>query len=232
MSGHHAHLSDAWRKTFPDTDVGAALRFMHDKWNEMVRLYPAAIDAEKCKEPEITQNLGQHLATEGELSALSGIFDYEQPRAQTDKTTGKRINSLRTDITYTDSAHRSASGRRLRLIFEFKKLRSDSDSRNQYIGDSGMMRFISGKYSVHAEHMAYMVGLVHAEPTKSVSGLTTRLKADSIRSRLHIVPDDHGQYLREPPTWCVQSVEFETLHSRTTYGDHGDLTIGHIFLQH
>lgn len=102
MSDQPAYLSDAWGKTFPDTDVAAALSFMHSTWKQLVHEYPDAVHAVKCKEPEVTQTFGEHLQVKGQVSALSGIFDYEVPKSTIDPKTGKRTKRLRTDILYQD----------------------------------------------------------------------------------------------------------------------------------
>jgi hypothetical protein len=232
MSFTPAYLSEAWRETFPSTDVALALRFMHDTWVKLVTQFPDAIHPVKCSEPQITQNFGEHLQVDGAASALSGIFDYEVPKASRDPVTGKRIRTLRTDILYQDSAVRFSSGKRLSLIFEFKKLKNTSDSRSAYVGKKGMQRFISGYYQSHADHLAFMVGLVYLDVAKTVSGLESRLKQDAIRTQLHIQPNGDGNYVRKPSEWFKDSVNFDTLHSRTLFGDLSDLTICHFFLEH
>jgi hypothetical protein len=232
MSEQPVYLSDTWRQIFPETEVADALRFMQETWDFVVQNFPEAVNAEECKEPEITQNLGQHLWTKGEVSALAGVFDYEVPAAGIDPVSGKRVHRIRKDITYTNGAQRTPSGRRLRLIFEFKKLENNSKSRNQYVGTAGMMRFISGQYSIHAEHIAFMVGLVRLPPTVALAGLKTHLNATRVHRALHVLPAADGSYLRQPQTWCAGAVEFETWHSRTAYGGLGDLTLCHMFLEH
>lgn len=232
MTQTPAYLSEAWQKAFPSTDVALALRFMHETWNKLVTQFPDAIHPEKCKEPSITQTFGDHLQVDGAASALSGIFDYEVPKASRDPITGKRIRPVRTDILYQDSAIRFPTGKRLSLIFEFKKLKNTGDSRRTYVGENGMQRFISGYYQSHADHIAFMVGLIHLDFVNTIDGLETRIKQAHTRALLHIQPDGNGNYVRKPSEWFQHTVTFDTVHSRTFYGDMGDVTICHFFLEH
>lgn len=232
MSQTPAYLSEAWRKDFPDTDIALALRFMHETWNKLVTQFPEAVHPVKCREPAITQNFGDHLQVDGAASALSGIFDYEVPKAVIDPITGKRVRPVRTDILYQDSAVRFPPGKRLSLIFEFKKLRNTGDSRSTYVGKNGVQRFLSGYYQSHANHVAFMVGLIHLDVDKTIDGLETRLKQADTRTPLHIQPDGSGNYVRKPSEWFRDSVNFDTVHSRTFYGDISDVTICHFFLEH
>lgn len=233
MIEKHAYLSDDWKKTFPDTDVAAAIEFMHTTWAYLVQHFPDAIHPTKCNEPTITQNFGEHLQVKGRVSALSGIFDYEVPKAgKLDPLTGKRTKRFRTDILYQDSAVRFASGQRLALIFEFKKLKNNSDSRTTYAGPQGMQRFISGYYRDHAEHLAFMVGLIHQNAPETIDAIEIRLKRADTRSLLHIQPAIDGSYVRKPSALFGMSVNFDTVHSRTSEGEIGDLTLCHFFLAH
>lgn len=232
MTKEHAYLSDAWKKTFPSTDVAAALEFMHLTWANLVQHFPDAIHPTKCNEPSITQTFGEHLQVEGCVSAISGIFDYEVPKAEIDRSTGKRVKKFRTDILYQDSAVRFPSGRRLALIFEFKKLKNTGDSRTTYAGPNGMQRFISGYYKNHAEHVAFMVGLIHQNALATIEAIEIRLKRADTRTLLHIQPATDGSYVRKPSALFGKSVNFDTVHSRTSQGEMGDLTLCHFFLEH
>ncbi len=232
MSQTPVYLSQVWIETFPSTDVALALKFMHDVWTSLVARFPDAIHPVKCKESEITQTYGHHLQIAAGASALSGVFDYEVPKASKDSVTGKRVRSIRADIVYQDTSFKFSSGKRLLLIFEFKKLKHSGDSQTIYVGKEGMQRFISGNYQAHVDHLAFMVGLVHLEFDKTVQGLETRLQQESTRSLLHIQPDGTGNYVRKPSECFCESVRFDTVHSRTLYGDIGDVTICHLFLEH
>jgi hypothetical protein len=232
MTQKHAYLSDAWKKTFPDTDVATAIDFMHETWAYLVERFPDAIHPTKCNEPTITMTFGDHLDIRSRTSGIPGIFGYEVPRASIDPVTGKRIKRYRTDILYQDSAVRFPSGRHLALIFEFKKLKDNGDSRSIYVGEEGMQRFISGKYRDDAEHMAFMVGLVHQHARKTIQAIENRLKRADTRTLLHMEPTVDGSYVRKPSAHFGKSVNFDTVHSRTTQGEFGDLTLCHFFLEH
>lgn len=227
----YAYLSDEWEAVFPQSDVNAAISFIHSIWQQLLTDFPDAI-ASSNKEPEITQALGEHLIIKGQISPLSGIFIYEAPRSAIDPTTGKRIKKLRTDITYQDSAVRVPSGKRLYVIFEFKKLKDSSVSRSAYVGENGMLRFIKGNYAEHTEHMAFMVGLVNTAPKTTVSALENLLKRADIRSKLHILPTQNNTYVRKPSERFADCVDFDTVHSRTNYGELGNIVLCHFFLEH
>jgi hypothetical protein len=232
MTPKHAYLSDAWKKTFPDTDVATAIDFMHETWAYLVERFPDAIHPTKCSEPTITMNLGEHLDIRSRTGGILGIFGYEVPRAGIDPATGERIKKYRTDILYQDGRVRFPSGRHLRLIFEFKKLKNNGDSRSTYVGPQGMQRFISGNYRDDAEHLAFMVGLVHQNALATIEAIETRLKRADTRSLLHIKPSGDGSYVRKPSAHFGKSVNFDTVHSRTSQGEYGDLTLCHFFLEH
>jgi len=227
----YAYLSNDWEAVFPQTDVSAAVSFMQPMWEQVLKDYPDAI-ASSNKEPEITQVLGEHLYTKGELSALSGMFNYEVPKSALDKATGKRVRKLRTDITYLDTNFRFPSGKRLYVIFEFKKLKDNGDSRSSYVGENGMLRFINGNYAAHADHLAFMVGLINNNSKATVSALENLLKRSDIRSVLHILPNPDTSYVRKPSERFVACVDFDTVHSRTNYGELGDIVLCHFFLEH
>lgn len=227
----YAYLSNDWEAVFPQTDVSAAVSFMQSIWQQLLKDFPEAI-APANREPEITQTLGEHLIIHGQISPLSGIFIYEAPRSATDPTSGKRVRKLRTDITYHDSHVRLPSGKRLYVIFEFKKLKDNGDSRSAYVGEDGMLRFIKGNYAEHAEHLAFMVGLINNNPDATVSALENRLKRPDTRSVLHILPTPDAGYVRKPSERFVECVNFDTVHSRTNYGELGDIVLCHFFLEH
>jgi hypothetical protein len=233
MVNEQVYLSESWRSTFPDTDVAAALDFMHATWAQLVQQYPDAIHPTNCNEPSITQTFGAHLQVKSQVSALSGIFDYEVPKAAgIDLTTGKRIKPFRTDILYQDSGVRLPSGRRLGLIFEFKKLKDTGGSRTIYAGPDGMQRFITGCYRGHAEHLAFMVGLIHKNAAKTIDALELKLQELSTRELLKIQPSKNGSYIRKPSPLFNKSVSFDTVHSRSSQSPIGDLTLCHFFLEH
>lgn len=227
----YAYLSPDWEAVFPQTDVSAAVSFIQSTWQKLLSDFPDAI-APANKEPEITQTLGEHLIINGQISPLSGIFIYEAPRAATDPVTGKRVRKLRTDITYQDSHIRFPSGKRLYVIFEFKKLKDNGDSRSAYVGENGMLRFISGNYAEHADHLAFMVGLINNNCKATISALENLLKRAEIRSVLHILPSSDTNYVRKPSERFVECVDFDTVHSRTNYGELGDIVLCHFFLEH
>lgn len=231
MNQSPAYLSGAWRQDFPDTDVALALKFMHDTWKKLVTQFPDAVHPVKCNEPTISQNFGDHLQVDGAASALSGMFDYEVPKASRDPKTGKRVRPVRTDILYQDSAVRFPPGKRLSLIFEFKKLKNSSDSCSKYVGKNGMERFVCGDYRGHADHIAFMVGLVHLDVATTIDKLEANLKKIGLRTRLHIQPDDNGNYVRRPSEWFEDSVRFDTVHSRKL-NSLPDVTICHLFLEY
>lgn len=227
----YAYLSNEWEAVFPQSDVNAAISFIHFIWKKLLTDFPDAI-ASSNKEPEITQVLGEHLFIQGQISSLSGMFNYETPRSAIDPTTGKRVRTLRTDITYQDSSIHFPSGKRLYIIFEFKKLKDNGGSRSAYVGENGMLRFIKGNYAEHTEHMAFMVGLVNTDLNATVSALENLLKKDDIRSILHILPTQNNTYVRKPSERFEACVDFDTVHSRENYGKWGEIVLCHFFLQH
>lgn len=227
----YAYLSNEWEAVFPQTDVSAAVSFIQSIWQQLLTEFPDAI-APANKEPEITQALGEHLIIKGQISPLSGIFIYEAPRSAIDPATGKRVRKLRTDITYHDSHIRFPSGKRLYVIFEFKKLKDNGDSRSAYVGENGMLRFINGNYAEHADHLAFMVGLINNNPKATVSALENLLKRADIRNFLHILPNPDTSYVRKPSERFVECVDFDTVHSRTNYGELGNIVLCHFFLEH
>lgn len=224
----YEYLSKDWQAVFPQTDVSAAVSFMQSMWQQLLKDYPDSV-APSNKEPEITQTLGEHLYTKGELSALSGIFNYEVPKSALDPATGKRVRKLRTDIVYLDTNFRLPSGKRLNVIFEFKKLKDDNRSRKSYVGENGMLRFIDGNYAEHADYLAFMVGLINNNSKTTISALENLLKRADIRSVLHILPNPKTGYVRKPSERFIECVHFDTVHSRTNYGE---LALCHFFLEH
>ncbi len=237
MSQQKAHLTEDWLKGFPDTDLGDAVRLMLATWQRLRRDFPGACDP-NLSEPEITATFCDHLFPDGEKAGLNGTFLYEVRRAKTHPETGKRIQPIRTDIEYRDTAITLPSGRRLAVIFEFKKLKNNDTSRTGYVGKKGMQRFLTGDYKDHAEYVAFMVGLVHDEAQAAIAAIEARLKRAGTRDLLHIRPDDSGRHVLKPSAWFPESVHFDTVHSRTTqinaaeHSKFSDLVLCHVFLEH
>jgi hypothetical protein len=215
-------LSDDWRKVFPFEDTGTVVRLLHDTWNDLISRRVPKFDP-GSREPHLTEFLRAVLKIRKDAVGLSGNFGAEELDSDADLLTGALTNRGRADIRYFSD--RTV----VDLTFEFKKLNDKPSSLKSYYGDSGMMRFVTGKYS-RDRPLAFMVGLVESDFQKCYGALKVALAKSKTKLSLELIESAAGEVFYEPSRELPQHVHFDTEHSRLTIPDQSNLVICHLFL--
>ncbi len=222
MSG--TDLSSGWRLAFKDRESSRVIAYMQRIWRELADAGQKGIDPSK-KEPVITKFFGAALDDRKAEDGLESDFLYEVLRAKPDYAQGKLVRAHRTDIEY-----RTLDSERALLVFEFKKLTPQAKSRAAYLHKDGMLRFISGNYK-NSEPVAFMAGLIHTEPDKSIAALKAAMEKTKAVAALKIVPKT-GQAIREPSEKFPGQAKFDTAHFREVEGSISILFLSHMFFDH
>lgn len=215
-------LSENWRLVFPYEETRKVVALIQQTWDSLVanktpKFNPAS------DEPHLTQFLRAVLKTKKTEVGLSGNFTAEEIDADANLLTGKLDNRSRADIKYFSDRTE------VDLTFEFKKLKPSSESRRKYYGESGMMRFVDGKYS-RDKHLAFMVGLIASDTEKSIKALKLAIGKPETATQLHLLKSEEGAYIHEPSRELENLVQFDTEHSRAALGDQPDIVLCHLFL--
>jgi len=224
------NLTPAWKDVWPDkTEVERVLRFMHSHWYELVREDMPGFQASNY-ESQLTTYFGQSLRDNSLSAKLLGNFTYENPVGKTNRLLGKLEDRGRNDINYFTVQ----DGKRIELIFEFKRLKlRPRDNRQEYYNENGMLRFINGKYA-DKHYLAFMVGMIEKRSLQEeiLSGLKRAIASDHVASELHIKKGPGGRYLREPSQIQPELLSFDTEHARVVLDNVPNIILGHLFLFH
>ena len=172
----------AWQKAFLGGDATHAVAVMHAAWKELVAASPGTFHP-KRKEPELTEMLGIHLKAIRQQTKLTGLWSYESPQGKLKRNRDgvAVVERKRTDIQYFSNREDPV----LTLIFEFKKLSHSNTQRNKYTGESGVLRFVTGEYSL-GEPLALMVGILVEHRDDCVPLLAAWLDTADAKSVLHL----------------------------------------------
>ena len=116
---------------FPDGFTGEVLQLVIEVWSEL------SLPRGAKKEPRITNLLAKALRQRFNEEQRDGFVTVEDPDSDLD---GKEIS--RTDIrVFPPKQHLAA------FILESKRLNTPKSNASEYVGEGGMMCFITGKYS-------------------------------------------------------------------------------------
>lgn len=215
----------AWRDTFPLVPASAATQHLAQTWAIATRAYPDKF-RHTDRENRITEFLWSEVAKSSLSARLTGKWTYEDPNVIFDAKRKGIIKRIRSDITYFSNKDEVT----LFLVYEFKKLRDTDTSRKTYQGEDGMLRFVSGYYSV-GQPLAAMVGMVIGDPAECINAMKRSLNVPGVRSSLSMVPDN-AEYVRAPSTTLDPVALFDTEHRRPADqapGGNGTTTLAHIF---
>jgi hypothetical protein len=216
-----------WLKAFPQDEANIAVRFLCQLWNELAISRAEGFTA-AVSEPDLTFVLTEKLKDMARHRAkLRGRWGQESQGGEVDPTTLRIRKRYRTDIEYFTDRYDPA----LRLIFEFKKLSDNETTRGKYYGDSGMMRFVVGNYSI-GDPVALMVGILMDEDAPTVTGLRRALHLPAVRGPLAMVKTQRDEYFREPSSLFPESARFDTDHVRDANKApaHQTIRIAHVFV--
>lgn len=216
----------AWQEAFLGGHAPLAVRALKRAWSLLVATSPGTFKPTE-KEPTLTKILCEQLTASKRDDRLTGSWDYEIPQGKLVRR-GKHIaleENRRTDIRYfTDREDPT-----LELIFEFKRINHQPSQWKKYTGESGMMRFVTGDYSV-GNPLALMVGIVIVHRDDCVPALTEWLNSSEARTELYM-ETIQGKQARAPSGF-FEEAEFDTEHLRPISKGpaHGTIIISHMFL--
>jgi hypothetical protein len=218
-----------WLAAFPHEDARTVVAALCRVWRELTDL-SAHTFHNKRREPELTELLCEQIrAVFKERTKLTGQWSYERRKAKIVKTGSKSLTIVdrkRTDIDYFSDRPTPP----LELTFEFKKLDHTLARRKVYAGEDGMLRFVTGDYSVK-QPVAVMVGILSNAHAACVPPLITFLQKDKIRTTLRMAASPQP-CITAPSEVFDPVAHFDTIHTRDAdlAPPHGSITLCHVFL--
>lgn len=217
----------AWRKAFLEGQATHTVATLHAAW-EFLAEASAVTFGTHVAEPNLTKLLGQYLESTKQQARLTGQWSYEVPQSKLEAGPDgglRRVKCKRTDIKYFSDRSLPA----LHLVFEFKYLDHRSTPRKKYMGEDGMLRFITGEYSI-GDPMAVMVGILKFHKEDCVPPLLRFLNSADAKSSLYMETTNSSQ-VRAPSEFFSQA-DFDTEHLRPMEKgpEHGTIVISHLFL--
>lgn len=218
----------SWQRAFRSGDAPTVVRALRAAWDDLVASSPETFHPGE-PEPRLTELLGQHLHDTKADHKLTGLWTYETRQGTIQRTTAKGVRIVkrkRTDVQYFSNKEEPA----LELVFEFKKLGHQKSHREHYIGEEGMLRFVTGEYSLR-QPLAVMVGILVTHADDSLPPLTQWLNGAEAKSFLYMETVD-GRQTRSPSGFFPTESLFDTEHlrSRDKAPAHGTIVISHVFL--
>lgn len=221
--------SGGWLAAFPQEDVRTVVGALREVWTELTTLSPETFHP-NANEPRLTELLCEHIrAVFKTRTKLTGQWSYERRlgKIKPRKGGGVEISERkRTDIEYFSDRYDPS----LELVFEFKKINGKAGRRNTYIGPDGMLRFVTGSYSIK-QPLAIMVGVLTDPEAACVQPLIDLLKTSKSMSMLQMKTTS-ADPLKIPSIVLPTLAKFDTEHQRAAElaTEHGTITIAHLFL--
>lgn len=200
--------TNVWQKAFLGGQSTRAVDALHSAWQDLVTFSPETF-CSTAKEPVLTEILCEQLAANRASDRLTGMWSYEVRQGRLVRS-GKRaavVDRKRTDIRYFTDSESPA----LDLIFEFKRIDHRASRRKYYTGEEGIMRFVTGDYSV-GQPVALMVGILTVHHDDCVprwrNGSIHPMPRPSCRSNLLEVFMRVGRRCSLPPRSTPSTAEF------------------------
>jgi hypothetical protein len=177
----------------------------------------------KRTEPDLTKILAKFCDDTRDDSGLLGRYRAEVMGVDIDANTGKVHNERRSDIEY--DCQRTP----LTLVFEFKKLRINSDGK-AYYGQRGILKFVDGRYSPAGE-FGCMVGVIATGNVERIQSLRRALAATDVVNLISLKRQANAQPLIDPSSSLPGVADFDTQHARNGQSETLTIHLAHLFLQ-
>ncbi len=216
----------AWLKTFPKPQANKAVHALQLAWSELASNYKTDFNRE-TREPRLTLVLATYLRDVISIRLkLLGHWGAEDVKAKVDFSSGKIIEQIRTDIEYLWNDHTQ----NLCIVFEFKKLDQKNRSHKHYYGENGLLRFVTGDYSLK-QPLAFMAAVVLDDRHSCVTALRQALQHAS--TSLCAICQNKGDFLHTPSNLFPGIADFDTEHARdpAKAPPHGTIHVSHMFLE-
>lgn len=215
-----------WRIAFPLQSAVAASEALLQAWHDLAS-WPSQDFNPKSKEPNLTKRLKIYVEDHvGPRRGLLGMWAAENFIGRSDRSTGK-LEVRRTDIEFGWNDNT----RQFKLVFEFKRLRQGKRYRDQYLGEQGLARFVTGIYG-KGQAIAAMVGVLLAPEADIVPPIKAALADPNRAKALRLRKSASGQPYTEPSTLFPKAV-FDTEHyrSQALAPSHGYISVAHFFVK-
>ena len=214
-----------WRSAFPLQSAVAASEALLQAWDDLASP-PRLWFNPKTREPALTKRLKvyvqDHVARQ---HGLLGMWAAEDTIGDLNLTTGV-FKERRTDIVYGWNDDVS----KFELVFEFKRLGKQKRYRDQYLGEQGLARFVTGIYG-RGQAMAAMVGILLAPEPNIVPPIQAALSEKDVAAGLKLRDSARGRPYSEPST-LFPKASFDTEHYRdeALAPSHGYIRVAHFFV--
>lgn len=215
-----------WLDAFPIRPATDAVEALCESWQVLTRVPRPGFHAGK-REPELTRALKAHVEhVTARNRGLLGMWAAEAVINEIDPETAELKEERRTDIVY--GWNDASTG--IQLVFEFKKINRHSRSRQQYLGENGLGRFVTGMYSCR-QPVAAMVGVLTDPPEMVVPALLKALSDKALASTLKLRSRSSGATY-DRPSLLFAAADFDTEHDRSPEmaPAHGSIRVAHLFL--
>ena len=214
-----------WRSAFPLQSAVAASEALLQAWHDLASPPRPWFNA-GTREPALTKKLKVYVQNYvARERGLLGMWTAEGITGDLNLTTGEQ-KERRPDIVYgwNDDV------RKFELVFEFKRLGKHKRHRDQYLGEQGLARFVTGIYS-RGEAIAAMVGILLAPEADIVPPIQAALAEKDIAAALRLRESAPGQPYTEPST-LFPKAKFDTEHDRdpALAPSHGYIRVAHFFV--
>ena len=154
------------------------------------------------------------------------MWATEVVQNEVDFHTGELLEERRTDIVYGWNDEKMS----IQIVFEFKKLSRSARSRNQYMGENGLGRFVTGIYD-RGQPVAVMVGILTDPEDQIIPPLRCALTKAEIITSLRLKSASDGHFFFRP-SHLFPEADFDTEHERNAdlAPSHGTIRVAHLFL--
>lgn len=213
-----------WQSAFPLQTARAASEALLQAWDDLTSP-PRQWFSLKTREPALTKRLKVYVQHHtARQHGLLGMWAAENVFGELNTTTGE-LDEHRADIVYGWNDQAMS----FELVFEFKRLGKQKRYRNLYLGEQGLARFVTGKYS-RGQAIAAMVGVLLASKDDIVPPIQAAL-AESHRSAALRLRWTREKPYTEPSTLFPQAM-FDTEHDRDQElaPPHGYIRVAHFFV--
>lgn len=214
----------AWLDAFPLPNVQRAAAVVFDAWAELASVERTNFN-KRSKEPHLTKVITDRAKSLGRSRGIQGSWLPEVVLNVVDPLTGEITEERRTDILFAwNNEHMT-----IKVIFEFKRLKRGKASRDAYLGESGLERFVTGQYSAE-EAVALMCGVLLEPRNDVVPGICLDLNGRV--SKLAMVAHSSGAFEYRPSLF-PPTADFDTVHTRPAglAPAHGTIRVAHVFLE-
>jgi hypothetical protein len=215
-----------WLGAFPLRPATDAVDALCESWKVLAEKYRPHFNP-RSAEPALTRVLKAHVENvTGRERGLLGMWSTEGVINRVELETGKLLEERRTDIVYGWNDDNVG----IQFVFEFKKLNRLARSRKQYLGERGLLRFVTGIYGGR-QPVAAMVGILIDPIERCVPPLRDALSDATLGPPLRLRSGSVGQPYDRPSRLFPGTADFDTEHDRAPeLADRGAIRVAHVFV--